>query len=161
MPSESLKKEITFSSKGHAPKGFGKKLRGCHRLQQRSKECAGCHVFVSRAGRAERILLEVPHEALPDSASFLHRRSQAELAKRLLQSRVPVKGTCPEEEIPDKVIIKTLVDKYEPVNLPHRKIVLSIVERMDKSKHSGKLASHFHDNKTTICQGCHHNSRQV
>jgi len=96
---------------------------------------------------------------LPDSASVPSTaEAQAELAKRLLQSRVPVKGTCPAEEIPDKVIIKTLVDKYEPVNLPHRKIVLSLVEKMDKSKQAGKLASHFHDDKTTICQGCHHNS---
>ena len=137
-----------------------KSCAGCHRLQQRSKECAGCHVFVSqgREGQSESCL-KCHMKPLPDSASVPSTaEAQAELAKRLLQSRVPVKGTCPAEEIPDKVIIKTLVDKYEPVNLPHRKIVLSLVEKMDKSKQAGKLASHFHDDKTTICQGCHHNS---
>jgi hypothetical protein len=84
--------------------------------------------------------------------------AQADLAKRLLQSRVPVKGTYPAEEIPDKVTISRLVDTYEAVNLPHRKIVLSIFEKMDRSKQAGQLPPYFHDDQATVCQGCHHNS---
>jgi hypothetical protein len=96
---------------------------------------------------------------LPDSSSVPSTAdAQAELAKRLLQSREPVKGTYSEEEIPDKVTINRFVNKYEGVTLPHRRIVSSLVERMDKSEQAGKLAPYFHGDKATICQGCHHNS---
>jgi len=137
-----------------------KSCTGCHNLQQRSKECAGCHALIPQ-GRNDlsESCMKCHMKRLPDSASMPPTAdAQADLAKRLLESRMPVKGTYPVEEIPEKVVIKQLADKYEPVNLPHRKIVLSMVERMDKSKQAGKLAPYFHDDKATICQGCHHNS---
>jgi DnaJ-class molecular chaperone len=96
---------------------------------------------------------------LPESASVPSTaEAQVELAKRLLQSREPVKGTYAAEEIPEQVTINRFVNQYEGVNLPHRKIVSSLVERMNGSKQAGKLASTFHDGKATVCQGCHHNS---
>jgi len=137
-----------------------KSCGGCHRLQQRFKECAGCHVSIPQ-GRNDQTesCLKCHMKPLPDSASVpLTAEAQAELAKRLLQSREPVKGTYPVEEIPEKATINRFVNKYEGVNLPHRKIVLSIAEKVDKSKQAGKLAPYFHDDKATICQGCHHNS---
>lgn len=137
-----------------------KSCTGCHRLQQQRKECAGCHLFIPQPRNEQSESCFKCHvKSLPDSASVpLTAEGQAELAQRLLHSRVPVKGTYPVEEIPEKVVIRLLADEYEPVNLPHRKIVLSLVEQMDKSKQVGTLASYFHENQATICQGCHHNS---
>ncbi|MGE5840079.1 MAG: sulfate respiration complex hexadecaheme cytochrome HmcA [Deltaproteobacteria bacterium] len=133
---------------------------GCHKINQEAKECAGCHELMPTATQPkEETCLKCHMKPLPDSASVPQTpEAQAELAKRLLQSRVPVKGTYPAEEIPEKAVIKYLADKYEPVILPHRRIVLSIVERMNKSKQAGKLASYFHNDEATVCQGCHHNS---
>ena len=59
-----------------------------------------------------------------------------------------------ENKIPEKVIIKNLSDKYEPVELPHRKIIKTLLDGIKDNK----LAGYFHTDKGTLCQGCHHNS---
>jgi hypothetical protein len=46
------------------------------------------------------------------------------------------------------------MNKYEPVKLPHRKIVQTMVANIN----SNKLVNYFHHEKGTVCQGCHHNS---
>jgi hypothetical protein len=96
---------------------------------------------------------------LPDSASVPPTaEAQADLAKRLFESRQPVKGTYPQADIPENVVIKDLVDQYEQVMLPHRKIVSSLIEGMNGSKQASQLAAYFHNNAGTVCQGCHHHS---
>jgi hypothetical protein len=84
--------------------------------------------------------------------------AEKEVAERLLHSRQPAKGTYPVDEIPENVQIKALVDKYEQVELPHRRIVLNLVKGMTESEGGAKLASYFHTDKNTVCQGCHHYS---
>jgi hypothetical protein len=75
----------------------------------------------------------------------------------LLNSRIAVHGTFADEDIPETVEIKRLMDLYEPVKLPHRKIVQALVKNIQNNK----LASYFHTETGTVCQGCHHYSPAV
>ena len=58
------------------------------------------------------------------------------------------------EKIPEKVIIKELANEYQPSEFPHRKVVMAIAERVEKSS----MANAFHTDQQTLCMGCHHNS---
>jgi hypothetical protein len=60
----------------------------------------------------------------------------------------------PDTDIPEIVTIGTLSDAYEPVRLPHRKIVRALADRIAENT----LAKTFHPTSETLCQGCHHNS---
>lgn len=137
-----------------------KSCMGCHNLQQRqAKECAGCHVFRKDPVAEQNACLKCHMKAPADSAAPVSNPElQKEAANELLQKRQAVKGTYPAEEIPEKLVMKDLSDKYEQVEFPHRKIVLSLVDRIDGSKKAAKLAAYFHDDKATVCQGCHHHS---
>ena len=57
-------------------------------------------------------------------------------------------------DIPETVTIKSLSETYEPVELPHGKIVSALVKGIENNK----LATYFHTEQGTLCQGCHHNS---
>jgi hypothetical protein len=133
---------------------------GCHQSKQQAKGCAGCHVFMPKGlGGQDDSCLKCHMKPPADSASLPKTaEAEKEWAKKLLQSRQPVKGTYPQADIPENVVIKDLVDRYEQVNLPHRKIVSSLVERMNGSKQASQLAAYFHDSAGTVCQGCHHYS---
>jgi hypothetical protein len=128
---------------------------GCHARRQAMPECAGCHASdtIANAATAE------------NSCKTCHMQSDAVtpppadtemgnmIAEQLLAGRRPVTGTLPLDQIPETVSIKVLSDTYEPVVLPHRKIVLSLVKKIE----GNRLAGYFHTD-TTVCQGCHHNS---
>ena len=133
---------------------------GCHEINQKAKECAGCHGLMPRVVQSkDEACLKCHMKPLAQTtAPPSPQPAEKEVAERLLQSRQPVKGTYPVEDIPENVQIKTLVDKYEQVELPHRRIVLSLVKGMNGSERGAKLASYFHNDKSTVCQGCHHHS---
>ncbi len=63
-------------------------------------------------------------------------------------------GTFQKIKVPEKVIINNLVDRYGPVEFPHKKIFNALVKRVNGSK----LAQYFHYNNNTLCLGCHHNT---
>ncbi len=133
---------------------------GCHETNQKATECAGCHALMPRGAQAkDDACLKCHMKPLTQATtSPLSQDAEKEVAERLLQSRQPVKGTYPVEEIPETVLIKALVDKYEQVELPHRRIVLSLLKGMNESERGARLASYFHHDKSTLCQGCHHHS---
>ena len=133
---------------------------GCHQAKQQAKECAGCHVFMPKGLSEQNDSCLKCHTKPPADSAGLPKTAEAEKewAKKLLQSRQPVKGTYPQADIPEKVVMKDYVDKYEQVEFPHRKIVLSLVERMNGSKQASQLAAYFHKDAGTVCQGCHHHS---
>jgi hypothetical protein len=76
------------------------------------------------------------------------------LAQQAVQDRKTPFVMVPDDQIPEKVSINAMVDKYEAVTLPHRKIVRSLAERMEDNR----LAGLFHGQASTLCLGCHHNS---
>jgi hypothetical protein len=60
----------------------------------------------------------------------------------------------PDSDIPEKIMIGKLSDRYESVEFPHRQIIKALAGKIKDSR----LAGHFHEGKDTICQGCHHNA---
>ena len=76
------------------------------------------------------------------------------MAAEALEAREAVTVTYDDQEIPETVAINALMDQYEAVKLPHRKIVNTLFNNIKNNK----LANYFHHEKGTMCQGCHHNS---
>jgi len=126
---------------------------GCHEIEQRQKECSGCHASMEKGLQKETAsCLKCHTESLTGS----HGDSQKPelIARNQLNSRKAVTDTYNVADIPEKVIIEGLAHQYGAVELPHRKIVQTLVKNIQDSK----LANYFHRDKGTICQGCHHNS---
>jgi len=122
---------------------------GCHINQQETPQCYGCHLFLP-ANRPQKESDCVkchkgpsPEEVLTEPVVF------AETGQIL-----PADAGFTDEVIPEKVVIKALINTYEPVELPHRKMVRTIEQKIKNNV----LANYFHSQKETLCQGCHHNS---
>ena len=129
---------------------------GCHAAEQAEKTCAGCHAMMSPLRKTTDATCRACHmmptgdgEPLPKAP-----KAAAAMADQLLKSRKPTKETLSKEDIPETVTIKSLADKYQPVALPHRKIVLKLAADI----RDNGLANYFHTDPATLCQGCHHNS---
>lgn len=128
---------------------------GCHSAEQQGTECAGCHAFIDAATKTKAETCSNCHlQPLPQEGTAPTPDQDAAAAAALLAVRVPVKETLADAEVPEKVVIKRLAKKFEPVVLPHRKIVHALMEGIRENQ----LAAYFHKEKETICQGCHHNS---
>jgi hypothetical protein len=126
---------------------------GCHEIEQRQKECSGCHASMDKGLQKETASCLRCHTE-PLSGNSGNSNKPALTAGNLLNSRRAVTGTYSSADIPEKVIIEALTQEYGAVELPHRKIVQTLVKNIQDSK----LANYFHRDKGTICQGCHHNS---
>ena len=117
---------------------------GCHRVKKSEKDCAGCHHH----------LLDVDLQAKGPKKAVC---SVCHGGKR--EGRGPVQPISVSElftkKIPEKVTIKLLEKEYEESAFPHRKMIKKLVEISNESK----MATYFHRNMQTICEGCHHQSR--
>jgi hypothetical protein len=125
---------------------------GCHDGSQAEKNCAGCHASMPRKDSPELAGCVSCH--MPKPAAATAQTEPKAMAAMLLEARKPVTATYSDEDIPETVEIKALSKQYQPVKLPHRKIVQTLVKNLKDSK----LAGSFHRDPGTICQGCHHNS---
>lgn len=127
---------------------------GCHAKSKAAKECAGCHSFMTAVNQPPQSYCTSCHQAsVPDSGKMSPEQAGV-AAQALLNARRPMTGTYSVQDIPEKVTIKALSKDYEPVELPHRKIVMKLAENAKSSQ----LAKYFHTELGTLCQGCHHNS---
>ena len=133
--------------------GTTKSCLGCHESSQREKRCAGCHAFLEK-GRKQGAWFCFQCHMKPLQLRTEVAQKPEVVAAMLLQSRKAITDTYEDEDIPEKVIIGELFYEYEPVRLPHRKIINSLVRNIKDDK----LANYFHSEKGTICQACHHNS---
>jgi hypothetical protein len=132
--------------------GVKQSCLGCHAKLQNNKNCAGCHTFLGKNRKQDNTsCLKCHMKPLPGAGKT---SNEADVAEKLLAMRKAITGTINEKEIPEKIIIKDLANKYEPVEFPHLKIVMAIVKNIKDNK----LVDYFHPEKETICQGCHHNS---
>lgn len=133
---------------------------GCHVSQQDKAACAGCHFMIEKQrSQANSTACLKCHQAPPKSSEArsdkpLTKEASQAMAAAMLANRTPVGKTFQDEDIPEKIVIKQMMDQYGPVEFPHRKIVHTLTKGSDASK----LATHFHSGDTTICQGCHHNA---
>lgn len=143
---------------------------GCHETKKADKSCAGCHEFMPTGHKKQDpsscvschmkptadilefpVISEQTPEELPQDGSVHKTDIQAQM---LLDSRTAITTTYLEEDIPEKVVIQKLSKKYEPTELPHRKIVNTLMKNIQDNK----ITQYFHQDPGTLCQGCHHNS---
>jgi hypothetical protein len=125
---------------------------GCHRAAQAEARCAGCHAALPGPSPQNLDGCASCHVSRPATANPAV--EDKALAAQMLVARKPVAGTYADEDIPETVLIKTISKQYEPVKMPHRKIVKSLVDGLKESK----LAGYFHREPGTVCQSCHHHS---
>jgi hypothetical protein len=128
---------------------------GCHETRQTDQSCVGCHTsFEKKRQQGTSTCLNchmVPKAQITEEVQGTEVKKEA---AKTLEKREAITATYNKADIPETVTIKTLMKKYEPVKLPHRKIVQTMVDNIN----TNKLASYFHHEKGTVCQGCHHNS---
>ncbi len=128
---------------------------GCHKAAQKEKNCAGCHASMPAKPFVE------------ENCSLCHRidrdemgpwpidlTAKTEVAANAFQGSPSSNSPILDEQIPEKVIIDVLSKDYAGANFPHRQIFRSIEDRIAKNN----MAGYFHDQSTTLCMGCHHNS---
>jgi len=145
-------KHITIERAMHQ-KGCEDSCLGCHETSQSEPECAACHAFMEK-GRKQVSSCLICHVEPIQEGKRIKAPSDEVMAEMLLKSRKIITSTYKDEDIPEKVIIKWLEDKYEPVEFPLRKIVKTLFKNIKDNK----LAGSFHPEIGTVCQGCHHNS---
>jgi len=120
-----------------------KSCSGCHNVRKAEKNCNGCH-----------------HALLPVDAQTKNPRKEAcaicHSGKRelLAATKLSAKG-LDTEKVKKEVEVKILEREYDPSKFPHMKII----EKMVQISNDDKLASYFHRNLQTLCEGCHHQSR--
>jgi hypothetical protein len=133
---------------------------GCHQSQAMGRaDCAGCHAAGPQTAQQERgcaTCHAVDRAALPRVIMAAAERvavATAGLSAR--KNERSAMGALPDLEwIPDRVRIDVLKDRYEGVDMPHRKMVLELARRIEGSG----LARAFHADALTLCAGCHHQS---
>ncbi len=128
---------------------------GCHESQLNQPNCAGCHTSFEKkreqsTGSCNNCHM-VPTERIPNE---IQEAEEKRLAAESLDGRDAITVIYEDQDIPETVIIDELTDQYQPVTLPHRKIVNALFNNIKNNK----LANFFHHEKGTMCQGCHHNS---
>jgi len=129
---------------------------GCHAKEQQRPECASCHFMRSNEVKPSDASCISCHKPVENGDVLMTASDEAKAAEAaLLIAARPEKLQLPAlDAIPEFVTIDAMVDKYEASKMPHRKIVLSLA---DKIKDSG-LASTFHATPEALCAGCHHNA---
>jgi hypothetical protein len=132
---------------------------GCHASQQRAPECAGCHVAPLASGPDKDSCVSC-HQAVPPAdrsavpPEMAHLKDEQIAAFLALEKRRPITKTIPQDDIPEIVVMNQFSNQYQGSNLPHRKIVNTLLEKMRDSN----LAGYFHREEGLMCAGCHHNS---
>jgi hypothetical protein len=59
-----------------------------------------------------------------------------------------------KDKVKKEVEIKVLEKEFEPSKFPH----LDIIDKLVKVSNDSKMATYFHGNLQTLCEGCHHRS---
>ena len=133
---------------------------GCHIKEQAKPECAGCHAARSTVKQPSEATCGVCHTKVGDDLEpALTAEAPKEMKQAIAQQLIDIRSnrqtdTVAIDDIPDVVTIGTISDKYQPSKMPHRKIVLKLMDGMKDNP----LASAFHTAPKAICSGCHHNS---
>ena len=147
-------KKITLETAFHKI-GHQSSCIGCHSSKQQDKNCSGCHAFIAKGDQKELSTCLRCHMApLPERTGVLTTSKAAMMARLIPQLWQETFGTIYRVSVPEKIVIKDLVDRYEAVEYPHRKVFDTLVKQLQHSK----LAQYFHNEETTLCLGCHHNT---
>ncbi|OBQ52390.1 sulfate respiration complex hexadecaheme cytochrome HmcA [Halodesulfovibrio spirochaetisodalis] len=130
---------------------------GCHAKRiTKDASCAGCHTMIPVQNFNEQSCATC-HNAngvTAEQAANMSKEERTAVANAVIAAREAGTVTYTADEIPEFVKIDAIADKYEASNMPHRKIV----ESMLKGTVNSKLAGSFHAEKGKVCQACHHQS---
>lgn len=133
---------------------------GCHKERTVAKDCAGCHSQMPAARPSDEscATCHTASDEPVDNAALatMSKEDKAAMAAAMVQARseAPKAGLYDLADVPEKIVIGDLADKYEAAEFPHRKIIESMYAKVKTSD----LAATFHTTQGTFCQGCHHNS---
>ncbi|MDR3639840.1 MAG: cytochrome c3 family protein [Humidesulfovibrio sp.] len=138
---------------------------GCHNQKKAEPKCAGCHDMIKArktppADECKKChiqgKLNVPAEQGQMPAYWnMKPEEKTAAASALLKDRAEKADIFNVDDIPEKVSIKGMANEYEGAEMPHRKIILKLVENLKDSKMSGV----FHADPGTLCQACHHHGQ--
>lgn len=113
--------------------------QGCHRNLTSKKECIGCHYFIAP------VKTEVANK---------------EICSRCHSGKKDIEKVAPfivsPQKVKEEVEIKHIEKEFNPVKMPHYKMVKKLAEISNQSK----VATYFHKDLNTICKGCHHKSKE-
>jgi len=137
---------------------------GCHNAKKAEPKCAGCHDQMKACKNPSSASCNKCHiggklaaPAEPGSMPAywdMKPEEKAAAAQSLMSGRSDKADIYTIDDIPEKVVINSMVNEFEASEMPHRKIVLKMAENMKDSKLSGV----FHSDPGALCQACHHNS---
>ena len=134
---------------------------GCHSTlptRMSDNSCAACHVAptpVQSVSDTEDGEVLTPKPVDPLSLLHFGKDERKALAERMVAQREAKRfAAVDKNDVPETVRMGLLSNEYEPSDLPHRKIVDTLVAKQKDNR----LAVVFHQDKATLCQGCHHNS---
>lgn len=135
-----------------------KSCLGCHATIQEDQRCSGCHGFMGKGRKEQSSLCLKCHMApLEERTGVLTHTAESDMARMLPEIWWSIFGAKHDVNIPEKVIIRDLSERYKEVEFPHGKVFRSLERRID----GDKLAAYFHLEEGTLCQGCHHYSPAV
>jgi len=109
---------------------------GCHETEKKKPDCAGCH-HIMKTGLNE------------SACDTCHTGTLESLDNA---TKIAPPAELYPEDMDQEMEISILENEYKPAKLTHEEIVKKLSDISDNST----LARHFHTEKTTICQGCHH-----
>jgi predicted CXXCH cytochrome family protein len=128
---------------------------GCHKAEQKEKNCAGCHASMPVKPFVEENCTLCHRVDRSELGPWpMDRAARAEVAANAFRENPGEPAGIADKQIPDKVVIDVLSDAYEGVNFPHRQIFRAIEQRIADNR----MADHFHEQPVTLCMGCHHHS---
>lgn len=128
---------------------------GCHNQRQEDARCAGCHDFIEPSRALDPVACKTCHMGpVPGEANIVTDTKLDPTALDLLEARNAVVNTYPFDDIPETVKINSLSQQYQGANMPHRKIVMTLLKGISEDQ----MARYFHRSEGTLCQGCHHRS---
>lgn len=121
----------------------------------KNKECAGCHALIQPSDNACVVCHSVPVTARQmqlGSSGQLPADENEALATKAVQAKKA--DVIKLSQVPNRVVIDTVADKYLPNNFTHARHVVSLSKRIEGSK----LAETFHSAPATVCAACHHHA---
>ncbi len=113
---------------------------GCHNKNKQTKECAGCHYAIP--------VMDVDSlNPKKDTCNTCHSGQK----EKYSAAPIPMSSV---EKVKKEIEIKVLENEYEPSKFPH----LEVIKKLVKISNDNKMATYFHRNAKTLCEGCHHRS---
>ncbi|MBM4146476.1 MAG: cytochrome c3 family protein [Nitrospira sp.] len=116
---------------------------GCHNKKKEDKKCAGCHHLIPAMD------LETMNPK-KETCAICHtgKKDQLPMPKPLSTAGLN------QQKVKKEVEIKILEKEFEPSKFPH----MDIINELVKISNDSKMATYFHRNLQTLCEGCHHRS---